>query len=122
MTFFIGTPFTRNAGYQWNDDRPAGGAKEQHDVQTCPHCQAVILMQQWRQVENGKMNGGFCVKCNAPVCGHCNKAMQTTGCTPFVAQLEKQLDMVVKLRQFIRDAGLEPVAPRPMFTGIITQE
>jgi hypothetical protein len=119
MTFTIGTPFTHNAGYHWNG-REKG--KDEHDVQTCPHCEAVILMQQWRKVEEGKMNGGFCMKCSKPVCGRCNKKMQTHGCTPFLAELERVTDARVKLAQFMKDAGLEPVAPRPIFTGLILQE
>ena len=115
----IGTPFAHNAGYQWNDDTASGGKREQHDVQTCTHCQAVILMQQWRKVEEGKMTGGFCMRCNAPICGPCNKAMQHQGCVPFIAKLEKEFDMTVKLDQFLRDAGLEP--KRPMFTGLIQE-
>jgi hypothetical protein len=119
MTFFIGTPFTHNAGYQWNDDSPSGGKKAENDVQTCPHCQAVILMQTWRKVEDGKMNGGFCMRCSAPVCGPCNARMAAEGCVPYIARLEKVFDMTVKLAQFRRDAGLEPVPKRPLFTGLI---
>jgi hypothetical protein len=120
MTFFIGTPFTKNAGFQWNDGRASGGALEENDVRTCTHCQAVILMQQWKRVENGAMTGGFCTKCNAPICGPCNKRMQVAGCEPFLQKLEKHIDMTVKLQQYLRDAGLEPASPRPLFTGLIT--
>ena len=62
MTFTIGTPFARNAGYHWNG---AGREKEQNDVQTCPYCQAVILMQEWRK----SATQYFCVKCCKPTCG-----------------------------------------------------
>ena len=117
MTFSIGTPFTHNAGYHWNG---AGREKDQNDVQTCTHCQAVILMQQWRKVENGKMTGGFCMRCSAPICGPCNRTMQTQGCIPFMAKLEKEFDMVTKYDQFLKDAGMVPVQPsRPIFTGLL---
>jgi hypothetical protein len=114
MTFHIGTPFTRGAGYHWNG---AGSEKEQNDVRTCTHCQAVILMQQWKKVENGKMTGGFCQRCNAPICGPCNAKLAAEGCVPFIAKLERQFDMTTKLSQFLRDAGQAP--KRQIFTGII---
>lgn len=116
MTFIIGTPHTHNAGYFLNDDTPSGGKKAQADIQTCPHCQAVIKLQEWKRVEDGKMNGGYCMKCSAPVCGECNLAMQTEGCVPFIARLERDLDMTVKLKQYMKLAGLEPP---PIFTGLI---
>lgn len=116
MTFAIGTAFSRNAGYHWNGQ---GATKEQHDVQTCPHCEAVILMQQWRKVENGKMTGGFCMRCSKPICGHCNAKLATEGCIPFIQKLEKHFDMTVKLQQFLKEAGMEPATPKPIFTGLI---
>lgn len=119
MTFIIGTPYASGAGYFYNDDRASGGRYEQADVQTCPHCQAVILMQQWRKIEDGSMNGGFCMKCNKPVCPHCNKRMQTYGCEPYLKKLEKTVDMTIKLGQILKDAGMEPATPRPIFTGLI---
>lgn len=111
MTFSIGTPFSRNAGYHYNG---AGREKEQNDVQTCPHCQAVILMQEWKKVENGKMTGGFCMKCNRPTCDKPSCHV----CSPFIQKLEKEFDMTVKLKQFMKDAGLEPANQRPIFTGL----
>jgi hypothetical protein len=116
LTFVIGTPFSHNAGYHWDGQ---GKTKDENDVQTCPHCEAVILMQQWRKVEEGKMTGGFCMKCSKPVCGRCNAKMQTEGCIPFIAKLEKHFDMTVKLQQFIKEAGMEPATSRPIFTGLI---
>jgi hypothetical protein len=118
MTFSIGTPFAKNAGYFWNDDRPSGGLKDEADIRTCPHCQAIIKMQAWRKIEQGSMNGGFCMKCNAPVCAHCNKRMQALGCEPFAKQVEREFEMAPKIRQFLVDAGMVPAKPQqPIITG-----
>ena len=119
MGFVIGTPHTHNAGYSWYryscDTRVV-----EDDVQTCPHCQAVIRMRQWQTTKDGKMAGGFCMKCDAPICPHCQAKMQTEGCIPFMRKLERELDMTVKYHQFVKEAGLEPAAPsRPLFTGLI---
>lgn len=119
MTFSIGTPFARNAGYHWNG-REKG--KDENDVQTCPHCQAVILMQEWRKAENGKMTGGFCMRCSAPICGPCNKRMAYEGCIPFMAKIDREMDATVKYQQFLKDAGLAPVPARPVFTGLVLSE
>lgn len=117
MTFKIGTPHAHNAGYSWSR-YSADTRVVEDDVQTCPHCQAVIRMRQWSQTENGKMSGGFCGKCSAPVCPHCQARMAKYGCEPFLKKLEQELDMTVKLQQFIKDAGLEPARPhQPIFTG-----
>ena len=120
MTFSIGTPHTRNAGYYYNWE--VRGTKAEADVQTCTHCQAVILMQQWAKTRDGKLAGGFCMRCNAPICEQCAPKMATEGCVPFIKKLEAELDMTVKLKQYIREAGFEPAAPPPLFTGIILEE
>ena len=121
MTFVIGTPYTHNAGYSWT--RYSCDTKVvEVDIQTCPHCQAVIKMQEWARVEDGKMGGGYCSKCQKPVCGLCNKQMAIEGCTPFLAKLEREVDMTYKLQQILKDAGMLPEPPRPLFTGIITGE
>lgn len=119
MTFTIGTPFTRNAGYFKNDDRVSGGKLQEDSVRTCPHCQAVILMQQWRGVDaQGRMNGGFCNKCSSPICPTCTPKFHKEGCIPFIAKLERDYDMTVKLAQFRKLAGLEPEPTTRLFTGI----
>jgi hypothetical protein len=79
-------------------------------------------MQQWKKVEDGAMNGGFCMKCSKPICARCNKRMQTYGCEPYTAMLERKLDMTVKLNQLLKDAGMVPATPRPIFTGLILKE
>jgi hypothetical protein len=122
MTFTIGTPFARNAGYFRSDDRVSGGRLQEDDVKTCPHCQAVILMRQWRKIEAGKMNGGFCQKCNAPLCASCTPKLLSEGCLPYIARLERDFDMTVKLRQFQKLAGLAPEPARGFFTGLISSK
>ena len=118
MTFSIGTPFSKGAGYYYNWEQRG---KSEADVQTCPHCQAVILMQEWRKIAHGKMAGGYCMRCNKPVCDQCNKKMISEGCIPFIAKLEKEFDMTVKLSQFLKDAGMEPAAPHRPFTGLVKE-
>lgn len=109
--FIIGTPHTKNAGWLWSDNTASGGKKVEADVQSCTHCQCVILMQEWRKVENGAMNGGFCMRCNAPICGPCQTLALTKGCTPFIEFVERETDARIKLSQFMKLAGLEPPEP-----------
>lgn len=118
MGILIGTPYARNAG--WSHYRYSCDTRVvEDDVQTCPHCQAVIRMRQWETTKQGKMAGGFCMKCSKPICPHCQKKMQTEGCIPFMKKIEKEHDMLTKYSQFVRDAGLEPAAPsRSIITGL----
>ena len=102
MAIIIGTPHTHNAGYYRNDDRLSGGKLSEADVQTCTHCQAIIKMQEWRQ------EGAWCHKCSAPICSHCGVRALTYGCEPFLEQLEKYLNSVIKFKQYLKIAGLEP--------------
>jgi hypothetical protein len=75
----------------------------------------VIRLQQWRKVENGGMTGGFCMKCFAPICHHCNKKLATEGCVPFVKKVEEQLRADQKLAAFMKLAGLDrPATPRAL--------
>lgn len=106
MSFIIGTPHTHGAGYYRNDDTPSGGRLQEADVQTCTHCQKVLLVQAWKQ------DGGFCGRCNAPICGWCAERMLTHGCEPFVKQIEVYLHHSVKLETFRRLAGVD-TPPQP---------
>ena len=64
MTINIGTPHTKGAGYFVNGlNLTPNQGREEADIRTCPHCQYVIKMQEW------KNDGAWCYKCNAPVCG-----------------------------------------------------
>jgi hypothetical protein len=104
MTFIIGTPHTHNSGYYRNDDRLSGGTLAEGDVQTCPHCQKVINMQEWAKapVQN------FCLKCMKPACN----SPECQDCRPFIRQIDLYTDAVVKLQAFIKMAGLDPEVPR----------
>jgi hypothetical protein len=102
-----------------NDDTASGGQRSEADIRTCTHCQAIIKMQEWRKIENGAMTGGWCTRCMAPICHHCQKRMQQEGCVPFIARIEREFDAVTKLKQFRKLAGLDEPAPPPvLFTGV----
>lgn len=94
----IGTPHTKNAGYYLSSDVHG---KREADIRTCTHCQAVIKMQVWKD------DGGFCRKCNAPICAHCADQALIYGCIPFMQRLEKVTDTLIKFTQHLRVAGLE---------------
>lgn len=102
----VGTPHAKGAGYFRNDDTASGGRRDEADVRTCTHCQSIIKMQIWKD------DGGFCGRCMAPICGPCADRMTLHGCEPFVAQLERALEMQSKLGAFRKLAGLEPAAPQ----------
>jgi hypothetical protein len=102
MTFIIGTPHTKNAGYFKNDDRVSGGKLAEADIQTCPHCQAVINMAQW------KVDGGWCMQCNAPIC---NWPACHQECTPFIKKIEQFAELSSKIAAFRKLAGLDPPPP-----------
>ena len=104
----IGTPHTRNAGYYRNDDTPSGGKVSEADIQTCPHCQAVIKMQEWRAAPTQY----FCMKCSKPTCGrhYCEEC-----CRPYLEFIDKLTDATIKYETFVKLAGLEPPAtPQPL--------
>jgi len=110
VTFVIGTPHRKNAGYFINDKDLS--TRQEADIQTCKHCQAIIKMQEWKE------DGGFCRRCMAPICGPCGDRMLTHGCEPFIKRLEQHIDMTIKLERFMKMAGLEPVSPStPLITG-----
>ena len=87
----IGTPHTRGSGYAINDQDLK--SKQEADVQTCPHCQAVIKMQDWAKasVQN------FCLKCMKPTCA--NPACQH--CVPFVQQLERYIANQLRVKAML---------------------
>jgi hypothetical protein len=115
MTFKIGTPHSRNAGYFVNDK--ALRTRQEDDVQTCKHCQAIIKMREWRTIA-----GGWCAKCNSPLCNNpkCISDTEKYGCVPFIKKIDQALDARIKLDQHLKIAGLDaPVPPpSPIITGI----
>lgn len=124
MTFLIGTPHAKGAGYYCNDDTPSGGQRVEDDVQSCKHCQAVVLMRQWRE------HGGFCRQCNAPVCGYCSDRMAQYGCEPFLRKIEAELGLgpsrsriavllgnMPSSAVFSATAGSTPAIPQAIIVG-----
>jgi hypothetical protein len=111
----IGTPNRHNAGYCMNDDRNGGGVLSEADIQTCPHCQAVIKLS--------KEQGDFCNKCMKPVCPHCAARMDLYGCESFLRRLEHVIELSMRYKtvdEFLQEAGLvPPVPPQPIFTGLL---
>ena len=107
----IGTPHIRGAGYFMNYDPDRG--REEADIRTCTHCQAILKMQEWKNA------GAWCHKCSAPICHLCGSKMVLYGCTPFVAQLDQLVRQSESLSKYLKDLGLEPAQPaQPIFTGL----
>lgn len=88
----IGTPHARGSGYFVNDKDLA--SRQEADVRTCPHCQAIIKMQEWAAspVQN------FCLKCMAPACN--NEACQD--CVPFKRKIEAYIDSQFRRLRLLR--------------------
>jgi hypothetical protein len=111
MTINIGTPHTKGAGYFVNGlNLTPNQGREEADIRTCPHCQYVIKMQEW------KNDGAWCYKCNAPVCGTtgnplCVEERRTYGCMPFMKKLELFTKGQVALTAFRKLAGLDSPPP-----------
>lgn len=108
MTFAIGTPHRKGCG---NLDARTGGHDSRHveaDIKTCPHCQAVINLQRWKE------EGGWCSKCQAPLCSNpdCIKRTAELGCVPFTQALEREWALKGKLDHFRKLAGLDPEQPK----------
>jgi hypothetical protein len=95
----ISTPHTHNAGYFLNNSSLV--RREQADIQLCTHCEIVINLQLW------KVDGGWCNKCFAPICGPCADRMLTHGCDPFMKRIEAAFETAIQLRQHRRLAGLD---------------
>ncbi len=112
MSVIIGTPHTKGAGYFLNDRNLSD--RQEADIRTCTHCQAVIKMQEWKQ------DGAWCGKCMAPICGSGRCAEETAkfGCVPFLKKIEQHAETQMRFDRFRKDAGLdEPVTPQIILTG-----
>jgi hypothetical protein len=110
MTFSIGTPYTKGAGYFVNDK--ALRSRQEADVQTCSHCQAVLKMQEW------KNNGAWCGKCMKPICDTCGKRAEIFGCEPFMKKIEQYAEAQMRFEKFYKDAGLDkPTTPHAILVG-----
>lgn len=107
MTFIIGTPHAKGSGY-YNSRYSADSRVVEDHIHTCSHCQAVIKMSEWKEA------GGWCGKCEKPLCDHpdCMAETALKGCIPFIKKIESFMENTVKLEQHLRIAGLEP-SPAP---------
>lgn len=103
MTFYIGTPHTKNAGY-YSSRKSGDSSHEQDDVQTCAHCQAVLLIREWKE------EGGFCHREMKPLCLQCADRALLFGCEPFLKKLEA---MMRKQMRFDPIATRVPPIPAP---------
>lgn len=112
MTIIIGTPHTRGAGYLMNGSKLNVSQRQEADVQTCSHCQRVILLQQWKEA------GGWCAKCFHPICDPCAVRAQTFGCEPFIKKIEAFAESQMRYAKVLKDQGSDaPVPQSPLITG-----
>jgi hypothetical protein len=88
MSIIIGTPYAKGAGYFINDKNLR--TRQEADIRTCTHCQAVIKLQEW------KAKGAWCNKCMAPICLTCGKRMETHGCEPFLKKIEQYAEQQMR--------------------------
>ena len=79
------------AGYYINDERASGDGVDEADVLTCPHCEKIIKLQDWRK-EREQGGGGWCRKCQAPVCGPCLDRMLVFGCEPWLKRIDRAFE------------------------------
>lgn len=110
MTFHIGSPHSRGAGYMINGvnlTRP-----DEAQIHTCAHCQRLMTLKQLRD------DGGWCRREMKPLCGKCATRALTFGCEPFLKTLEAFIGSQLKRQQFLKVAGLEE--SRPPLRIIIT--
>ena len=84
---------TTGAGFFTNDNTLSGGNLEEQDVLCCPHCQAIILYQDW------KKKGAYCRLCDKPICLKCGEKLKTEGCIPFKKLIDQTLDANYRRQQ-----------------------
>jgi hypothetical protein len=87
-------------GYNLRDDRASDNGLEENDLLGCTHCQRLLRKTEWQA------EGGFCHSCNAPVCSGCAARIPKFGCTPFLRQLETQLEQKYRREQNARLLGI----------------
>lgn len=101
---------SHGAGYLFNDSRAAHEGVEEADILTCPHCQRTINLQAWRKdhSKGGTHNemGGWCRRCEAPVCTACTVRMMKHGCEPFMKQVDKALEDKYRREQNAKTIGI----------------
>lgn len=106
------TSILHGAGYFINNQLGPAREKQEDDVLTCAHCQAILLAHAWRE------EGGFCRSEMKPLCLRCADRALVYGCEPFMKKLEGFTRSQYRYQQFLKVAGLEPPpAQRPIITG-----
>lgn len=65
------------------------GRKEEYDIVTCRHCQAIIKMVV-RGCTRAYETKFRCEKCAGPICRHCGEVLKGE-CSPILAKVEKAL-------------------------------
>ena len=100
MTFRIGTPHSRGAGYFVNNQNSAN--KQEADIQTCAHCQKVLILKDWQA------EGGWCRHEMKPLCLACADRSLKFGCEPFLKTLEQHITAQMRESIFSKLAGTEP--------------
>jgi hypothetical protein len=93
------------AGYLFNDDRNSGGKLDEADMVTCPHCEALLRLQDWRK-EREQGGGGWCRKCFAPVCGPCLDRMLVFGCEPYLKKIDQAVEENYRRQQNRKTLGI----------------
>jgi hypothetical protein len=98
----IGTPHTHGAGYFVNDKELR--TRQEADIQTCSHCDAIIKMQEWVK------KGAFCRTCMKPIChSPCGDRLKIYGCECLMKRLDQAFDANLKIEKYLK--MLEPDAP-----------
>ena len=97
----IGTPHSRGAGNQSWTHGGRDMRRREADIQSCPHCQALINMQQWAtaSVQN------FCNRCMKPTC---DAKSCIEDCHPYIKRAEAEIERIERRLGFCRAAGLDP--------------
>ena len=91
-------------GYLFVDNRANHGGVEEADIVLCPHCETTINLQKWRNQTDWEKyrkvgGGGYCHKCEAPICGMCLDRLLTHGCEPAKKRIDKSFERVNRIRQ-----------------------
>lgn len=94
------------AGYLLSDNTASDwGTKEEADILSCGHCQALIKKSDWKE------DGCWCSCCDQAVgvtCG-CAKRMLTRGCENFLMKLEKAIERKYTVDQNARILGTRDI-------------
>lgn len=100
MAIILGTPHARHTGYLLNDNRASGHGKKEVDIYVCEHCQKILEVPMWKD------DGGWCGRCQKPICGKCADRMLTEGCVPFLKKLEQALEADYRRSQYRKMLGV----------------